>query len=210
MPRTIETEIYQFDELSDKAKEQARNWYREASSGDNGFADFVLEDAATIADLLGIKLNQHAVTLMNNSVRYEPVIYWSGFSSQGDGACFEGYWYYKPDCLAAVMAHAPQDEKLHAIARDLQGHGLGFAATIRHTGRYYHAYSMEIDIEPTEDEGEPAAKETANVLKEAFVDFADWIYRQLEQEYVYQNSDEQIDETIRANEYEFNANGTRA
>ena len=41
-------------------------------------------------------------------------------------------------------------------------------------------------------------------------DFADWIYRQLEAEYEYQNSDEQVIESIRCNEYEFDEQGERA
>lgn len=39
--------------------------------------------------------------------------------------------------------------------------------------------------------------------------FADWIYRQLESEYEHVNSDESVAETIRANEYEFTADGKR-
>jgi hypothetical protein len=38
-------------------------------------------------------------------------------------------------------------------------------------------------------------------------DFADWIYRQLESEYDYANSDESVDENILCNEYEFDENG---
>jgi hypothetical protein len=37
-----------------------------------------------------------------------------------------------------------------------------------------------------------------------------WIYRQLEREYDYQNADAQVDENIRANEYEFYEDGKRA
>lgn len=41
-------------------------------------------------------------------------------------------------------------------------------------------------------------------------DFASWIYRALEKEYDYQMSDECVDETIRANEYEFYEDGEPA
>ncbi len=46
-----------------------------------------------------------------------------------------------------------------------------------------------------------------DAIEQALKDFAYWIYKQLEQEYDYQNSDEQIDESIRANEYEFDEKG---
>ena len=41
-------------------------------------------------------------------------------------------------------------------------------------------------------------------------EFADWIYRALEEEYGYQMSDECVDGGIRANEYEFDEDGGRA
>ena len=34
MSKTITTTVYEFHELSDKAKEKARDWYRKASSND--------------------------------------------------------------------------------------------------------------------------------------------------------------------------------
>lgn len=37
----------------------------------------------------------------------------------------------------------------------------------------------------------------------------DWIYRQLEKEYEYQNSDECIDENLMGNSYTFREDGTR-
>ncbi|PIV84826.1 MAG: antitoxin of toxin-antitoxin stability system, partial [Nitrospirae bacterium CG17_big_fil_post_rev_8_21_14_2_50_50_9] len=45
--RTVETRIYQFDELSDKAKGKARDWYRE-SIADWDWWDFLYDDAQEI------------------------------------------------------------------------------------------------------------------------------------------------------------------
>lgn len=211
MPHTITKTVYLFNELDAQAKERARDWFREVSAGENDFADFVIEDAATIADMLGLDLRQRPVKLMNGSTRYEPAIYWSGFSSQGDGACFEGRYSFKADCLATVCAHAPTDEKLHAIARVFQEKGRDVQATIKHSGRYSHAYSMSIDVEPAdEDEDGESDMATRDAITEAIRDFANWIYRQLEAEYNFQNSDEQIDESITANEYTFSETGRRS
>jgi hypothetical protein len=52
MPRTMETMVFHFDELSDKAKEKARDWYREGAL-DHDWWDSVYEDAAEIAKLTG-------------------------------------------------------------------------------------------------------------------------------------------------------------
>ena len=41
-------------------------------------------------------------------------------------------------------------------------------------------------------------------------DFADWIYRRLEEEYEYQTSEEAVAESMAANEYEFYEDGSIA
>ncbi len=50
--RIKETKIYLFEELSDKAKEKARNWFREVSSGDEWW-ESTYEDAKNV----GIKIS---------------------------------------------------------------------------------------------------------------------------------------------------------
>ena len=52
------TEYFTFDKLGDAAKDKARQWYRDCPNGDNFFAECVIEDAADIADELGIDLRQ--------------------------------------------------------------------------------------------------------------------------------------------------------
>ena len=49
--RTATVNVFEFNELSDKAKEVARNWYREATAGEDWW-DSVYEDASEI----GLKL----------------------------------------------------------------------------------------------------------------------------------------------------------
>lgn len=50
--RIKETKVYQYDELSDKAKEKARDWFREASSGYEWW-ESTYEDAENV----GIKIS---------------------------------------------------------------------------------------------------------------------------------------------------------
>lgn len=213
MPRTRVTEetLYKFDELSDKAKDKAREWYREASSYDD-YHEFVYEDAATIAALMGLDIRQRPVKTVSGNTRYEPSILYTGFWSQGDGACFEGDWTYKPGSLARVKDHAPLDERLHAIAASLDDPRLsGLSASVKHRGNYYyHEYCMDIEVSPDYDTAFEASDETEELVKEAFRDFARWIYKMLEAEYDYQNSNESVDENIRGNDYEFTEDGRRA
>lgn len=205
---TITKTLYKFDELSDDAKETARDWWRNADAIDSSFSECVIEDAARMADILGIDLRQRPVKLMNGSTRYDPTIYFSGFSSQGDGACFEGSYRYKLGSVKAIKSEAPQDTTLHAIARDLQNIQrkafYKLHATIKQHGRYY---AMDIDVYRGDDQYRDISSELEDGIKEALKDFANWIYRQLKQEYDYQNSDENVDESIRINEYEFTENG---
>ena len=211
------TKLYYFDELSDTAKERAREWYREASAGDNFFSESVIEDAVQCAEIFGIDIRTRSVKLMGGGTRFEPCVYWSGFWSQGDGACFEGTWSWK-DCSKAIRDHAPQDTDLHALADTLSAlpYGPGWSASIKYRGHYSHSWCMDVsvsfdDLHYGDGDELPQADFTAgeDVVTQAMRDFADWIYRRLEAEYEWVNADEQVDETIRANEYDFTEDGGR-
>ena len=211
--RTIETKVYQFDELSEAAKEKAREWYRLASEFDNDFTDCVIEDARQCAEFIGITFDTKPVELMGGGTRQDPCVYWSGFSSQGDGACFEGAWRASDVKPGKLKEHAPKDTELHRIAGEFEKIAKAFPDSsfrVKHRGHYSHKYCTEFDCEP----GEPGDLIDSDdfpedKLIEAARDFMQWIYRQLEKEWEYQNSDEQVDEMIRINEYEFTESGRR-
>jgi hypothetical protein len=185
--RTIitETQVFKFDELDAESKRKALDKLRDNREFDK---DHIIEDAKDIASLMGINAKN---------------IYFTGFSSQGDGACFEGTFEYKADCLEKVKDYAPIDSKLHDIAL-LFSLCKGVSAKIKHVGHYYHSNSM--DIEVGYDDDSDKVKET-EILVDAIKALANWIYRQLEKEYDYQISDEYLIESIKANEYEFTASG---
>ena len=108
MPEVICTTVYLFPELSDAAKENARSWYRELGPHDDWW-DAVYEDFERICDILGVRL-------MGGGTRQKPCIWFSGFWSQGDGACFEGYFSHAKGAAARIRNYAPQDPTLHGIA----------------------------------------------------------------------------------------------
>lgn len=212
MPRTATKLVYQFHELSDAAKEKAREWYR---SCDDGFwQESVYEDADTCAKLIGIDMARKDVRLCGGGTRQDPCIWYSGFSSQGDGACFEGRYAYVKGAAKAIRAHAPQDAVLHAIAGDLQAlqrvARYEIEARMKHHGHYYHSGCMSVEVwrRDREDNGdiELPCHEVTQLMRR----FADWIYEQLRSEYEWQNSDECVDDMITCNSYEFEQNGDRA
>ena len=148
---------------------------------------------------------------MNGNTRNEPTIYFSGFSSQGDGACFEGDYSYKKGALKAIVAECPTDKTLHQIARDLQTaqqpYFYRLTATMKHSGHYYHAGCMSVDVEGDSDIYYNDLSEAEDNITEALRDFANWMYKQLENEYDYRMSDENVDESIIINEYSFTSDG---
>ena len=211
MPHTITTTVYRFEELSDKAKERAREWMREGTCQDSSWYKFTIEDAETIGGILGIEYDYRTYATMGGGTGREPRIYFCGFGSQGDGACFEGQYRYAKGAAKNIRQHAPQDAKLHRIADALQAlqrpHLFRLTARVKHAGYYYHEHSTQIDVYDGDNEADAA---TADALADILRDFMYWIYKQLEAEYDYQISDEAIDEAITANEYDFDADGRRA
>lgn len=215
--RKIEVEIYKYEELSDAAKKVARQWWKdlEANNGDNSFADHIIDDAVEVAKRIGITFNKKTVTLMGGGVRYEPIIYWSGFGNQGDGACFDGRYDYHSGGVELVKEYAPNDSELHRIATELnevqQLYENEIFARTKHTGRYCHEHSMTIDVECTaeDDDGETieVSPESEERIKQELISFARWIYSKIEGQYEYTMSDDAVSETLISNEYEFTSDG---
>lgn len=210
--RVIEKTVYQFEELSETAKERARDWYRQASDGDSFYAECVIDNAVECASIIGIDIDHRTWTNPYGHSGKSPKVYYSGFSSQGDGASFDADYRYKPGAVKAIANHTGNDETLVNIAKRLQElqrvNFYQLRATITQSGNYCHAYTMHADVYRYDDK--PVDADTEEELLDCMRDFANWIYSNLEREYEYQNSDESVDESIRCNEYEFTEEGERA
>lgn len=211
--RTIKTTVYQYDELPDeRAKEKAREWYASCVFNDSCDWDCIYEDAATVAEILGIEISTSPDRLMGGGTRMKPDIYFSGFSSQGDGACFEGNYVYAKGAAKKIREYAPQDAELHRIADALQEvqrrHFYRLVAGMAHRGHYHHSGCMDVSVADSENEYRDIG-DAEDDIRQLMRDFADWVYNQLEKEYEYLTSDEAVEEAIRANEYEFDEDGER-
>lgn len=190
--RTVEVKVFQFEELSESAKETARNWYRDGNDFDPEFESF-----ETAAKLLGITFGTRTVSVANGKTYQETDIRYSGFSSQGDGASFVGSYEFAKGCSKAIRSEFPEDKVLHHIADALtvlqSRKVLAFqsrepiTATITQSGHYSHKYTMDIEL----DEGTVyLSEDDTKELLELMRDFAQWIYDSLQEEYDYQQSDE--------------------
>jgi hypothetical protein len=196
MPSIIETTVYKFDELSESAKDAARNWWKDAARNDDWY-DSTYDDAKHCGMLLGITVDK---------------IHFSGFSSQGDGACFEGSYRYRKGAADAIAAYTGGCDTLVNIAAELeaaQAHANNaLTATVKHKGRYYHEYCTDIDVERS-DESEEIRNEDELEIVIALRRFMRWTYRELEKAYNDYMSNENVDENIRINEYTFTVSGER-
>ena len=115
--------VYQFNELSDEAKDKAIENYRQAGF-DYEWWNYIFEDAKRMGVLMGITVDN---------------IYFSGFSSQGDGACFEGSYEYQKGSVKAIREETGDSDKdLTAIAKGLQAEQrrnfYGLSASVKHRG----------------------------------------------------------------------------
>lgn len=212
MPEILQTTVYQFRELSDPAKEKARSWYRETAI-DPDWYDFVYADFETICGILGVCLKTNTIPLVGGGTRQKSNIYFRGFWSQGDGACFEGVYRYERQAPVKIRHHAPQDASLHRIADALQAvqhrNFYQLRAEISHRGFYTHEHSMAISVERDSPTGQDMSANAEDIVTEALRDLARWLYAQLEREYDFQTSDEAVDEAISANAYTFTETGYR-
>lgn len=51
--RQVTVNLYQFSELEERAKERARDWWRNASSGDNSWSEHTVEDFGDVLKACG-------------------------------------------------------------------------------------------------------------------------------------------------------------
>lgn len=196
MPKiiTIKKEVFKFEELEESAKYKAID----AINCFNDFAkDFVIDDAKAISALMGWEIEN---------------VYYSGFCSQGSGACFEGTMRYAKGCTKAVKAYAPQDKELHRIAQawqDLQKKNFySLKAIVKQQGYYMHSGCTSFNCEDSRDNhGFLNDPDIANEIENTGRDFMDWIYKRLEKEYEYHTSEETIYEICEANGYLFDQHG---
>jgi hypothetical protein len=210
----VEQTEFDFDELSDKAKEHARDKFREHHL-DYNWWEYVYDEAATTAKLFGMEIGMRAEAHGNRHVtRMVGVvdIRFNGFYTQGSGACWSGTIY--TDQLAGAVERveqfAPNDDTLMQLARMAEElHAL--IASQHAINRLSSNGDLDFpDVEMgmrltvngnernwgTSIDGSDVPNNIERVADKLVDSFGDWIHGQLEDEYGYQMDDEQIDAAI--------------
>lgn len=207
---TTEHTVYKFDELANGSKQKAIEKFREYNGEDSFWHECIIEEWTQVLEKIGFDQKVD--------------ISFSGFSSQGDGASFTCNYAIVENLLTFLgmdqvhrdvligwnipnLAFLPVD-KVRQLRR-IQG-----AFTTR-VHRISHHYSHEntVRVEVIADTLEKHKRINAlldyfeEFLEEFKSDICHAIYRHLEKEYDYLNSDESITANIKANEYEFTEDG---
>ena len=176
--------------LPEDRKEQIRNKHREAGLHDDWW-EYVYEDAKEIGKQFGLDIED---------------IFFSGFWSQGDGACYKGSLRFK-ECDERDLPEEVRGvyQALHAVSSLLKIMDSDdyLFVDIKTDGRCSHEYGMDFRYyEDRSYEAEEVVDVHREGIEEALRDYARWIYKSLEAEYEYLNSDEYIDEHLHDEEYE--------
>lgn len=195
---TVEIKVYQFDELSDEAKEKAREWFREGNLHHNWF-ESIYEDFKERAEEDGFNVTE---------------IYFSGFWSQGDGAMFE--YDYLSDKLRLEFIN---QLGLSAMRNDWLVNNTTISGNGKHRGHYYHDkccdHCIYWEVDNCDLHYSTLFYSWLASFESGFVDFVTdkykylciELYKLFKEEYEYLISDEVVDESIMVNEYKFDEDG---
>jgi hypothetical protein len=179
MPTVIETTVYPFNELSDAAKDKARDWFR-TTHLDSDWWDRVVDDLKSVGKILGFNLKH---------VFFDVYERW---------ASIEGYWMPEVGAAKKVKKDYPHWAELHAVAKEVGRLTGQFALK----GEKYTSH----DLRAGRRGGVKCENEEVKELAE---NFAALCLTHITAEWEYLNSDAAVDENIVANEYTFTAEGKR-
>lgn len=196
MSKIIEETVYTIDELKDQFPEVYQKVIEKNSdiNTDFNWYDFIEADYIEQLEKIGF---------------YDVKIYFSGFCSQGDGACFEGKWYKDRADLNKVdleEIYSPEIKNLYYSLLDLTNSYIDGCFSLTTSGRYCHENTMSIDGETCTENGESVEFDFDNILEEC-KNIAREIYKSLKHDYEDAISESSILETLQCNEYYFDLSG---
>ena len=191
---------YTFDELSDSAKDNVRQWF--ADGLDYEWWDCTIDNFVEKMGELGIDIDKEK--------KYGYQVEFSGFHSQGDGASFVA----SIDVLKFLREHRLTKE-YWMLYLNLKKENCWLSISIDQS--YYHKHTMlasldlDVNWDVISDEKynklDKMAEDLAAHVLEICRDYASDLYHDLEKEYDYLLSEECIAESCEVNEYYFSENG---
>lgn len=192
--RTIETKVYNFEELSKEAQQKAIEKY-------------------SYINVEYFDWYESTIEVFKEQTKDFEVdkVYFSGFYSQGDGAMFE-----YSDISKELFAEAVNSLKLPNYKKSAMIKGGYFSGSGSHSGHYSHEkccyHNLNFEANDCEHDNindlfYTYHRELEDYITEKYESIARQLYRELESENDYLTSEEAIKETLIANEYEFTEEG---
>ena len=217
--RTVEKQVFTFDELSESVKSRVLDKFRDINVNYDEWCDYIFDDFQEVAKRLGFDINR-------KDIRF------TGFYSQGDGASFTGSLILSESWTPKdLINYKSNDEALKKIAESL-------STLTSSIFDFYHAMKGDqIDVEIKSHSvrdvhecnvycevdqfafGETFGDECPKSVSQSAMEYDDsltdevlrplcrWLYSQLESAYDGFTSDEFVKESIEANKFEFYADG---
>jgi hypothetical protein len=192
--RVIEFDVYHYEDLDEKAKERALDWYAETTN-----ENWDSNDSEHIEEMFRYRLDELGLPSKK--------IEWSLGYSQGDGVAF-----YGPISMREYLSKnpLPQFDDLARYWADVD------MRIEKRGGRGHctHSKCMKVVADAlTFDEALPGVEESLGALIEHIQDQIETLSREFEksgyEEIEYMTRGEGAVESIIANEYEFDAKGNR-
>ena len=210
MSKIIQTEVFEYNELDERAKEKARAWFSQHYPEFEWWDD-CYERIKDVGEILGFEFDKKRGSIA------------AYFDTDRDAYfAFDGGWTFKAGATKAIRAYAPKDDELHRIARELSkaarrtcwnvsaGVNTGNSCVRIGVDTDNWFYSPENKLNGLQwDARRKAQKEIEDAIEEAIQDFCHWALKLLGAELEYLQSEEQIEEMIRINEYTFTKDGKR-
>lgn len=204
--------VYQYDELSDDAKEKARQWW------------LSVDDSESINEMVDIVIVPALETIGFNN----PKVFYCISYCQGDGACFTASSIDTDTFIRFCLGRLDTttvDWLFKTCWQNFDNHRLDWLQSVGVLDEYSLSVSRSIGSNFYSHEGTATidccggynVPESIDKVVDEFVETANELRRELSQaifaallkEYEFQTSDDIVAENIVANEYEFDEFGNR-
>lgn len=175
---TLTSTFKSFDEFCKDGQEDIMEKYRDYLVDDNTWCQLTIESFKEALQVVGF-----------DGVE----IYFSGFWSQGDGACFVGNYTYTKGAKSKIEKEFPKDVALKTLAENLQQFQrkefYQASVDLKHNDRYYHEYSVRVGYSENLKTGNELTYEQDAEFLEICKEFMCHIYSTLRNEYDFQTNE---------------------
>jgi hypothetical protein len=185
-------QVYKYDELPEASKQKVLERYNGINT-DHDWWEFTEKEVK-------IELTKAGYT--------NPEVYFSGFWSQGDGACFDA-----GIDLDLWIKVAKRGKKYRCLLKPIRD-GYIEGRIVKNSYGYHYSHSRTRDVEISEahyikltPKQEAALDELEKEVEEDRYSRSNALYKRLEKEYEHLTSEEVIVETLMANDYDFTIDG---